>query len=101
VAYRAGGHIAVAMLTDRLPEGLRACCACVVDLLMLASGDVRGGRARGCAWRHGGRASAELPWLPVGITYCHCPWAAITLLFVLEKICLGLAAPSRGGHVRP
>lgn len=35
VSYRAGSHIAVNMLTDRLPASLQRVCARVVDLLML------------------------------------------------------------------
>ena len=35
VSYRAGSHIAVNMLTDRLPDMLKTACARVVDLLML------------------------------------------------------------------
>ena len=35
VSYRAGSHIAVNMLTDRLPASLQRLCARVVDLLML------------------------------------------------------------------
>jgi hypothetical protein len=33
--YRAGSHIAVNMLTDRLPDTLKILCARLVDLLML------------------------------------------------------------------
>ena len=35
VSYRAGSHIAVNMLTDRLPDSMKTVCARVVDLLML------------------------------------------------------------------
>ena len=35
-AYRAGAHIAVQMLTDRLPAPLRRACAGFVHLAMLA-----------------------------------------------------------------
>lgn len=41
VSYRAGSHIAVNMLTDRLPGPLKTVCARAVDLLMLLiAGDV-------------------------------------------------------------
>ena len=33
--YRAGGHIAVGMLTDRLPEPLRWACEKLVDVAMV------------------------------------------------------------------
>jgi TRAP-type C4-dicarboxylate transport system permease small subunit len=85
-AYRANAHIAVTMLTDLLPRPLQRAAEVLVDLLMvLASGFV--------AW-YGGRLSletlgqsiAELPWLPVGVTYAALPiGSAITLLFVLER----------------
>ena len=85
-AYRANAHIAVTMLTDVLPRPLQRAAEVLVDLLMvLASGFV--------AW-YGGRRSletmgqsiAELPWLPVGVTYASLPiGSAITLLFVLER----------------
>ena len=85
-AYRANAHIAVTMLTDVLPRPRQRAAEVLVDLLMvLASGFV--------AW-YGGRLSletmgqsiAELPWLPVGVTYASLPiGSAITLLFVLER----------------
>lgn len=85
-AYRANAHIAVTMLTDALPQALQRAAGVLVDLLMVvASGFV--------AW-YGTRLSidtlgqsiAELPWLPVGVTYAPLPiGSAITLLFVLER----------------
>lgn len=90
VAYRAGGHIAVTMVSDRLPAHLKSAVNLLVDVLMMAlclfvvwfglnlSLDT---------WRQG---IAELPWLPVGATYLPVPiGAAITLLFVIEKRLLG------------
>jgi TRAP-type C4-dicarboxylate transport system permease small subunit len=89
-AYRANAHIAVTMFTDLLPRPLQAFAAVAVDLLMaLACGFV--------AW-YGGRlvletlhqSVAELPWLPVGVTYAALPvGSAITLLFVLERRLFG------------
>lgn len=85
-AYRANAHIAVTMLTDVLPRPLQKLAEVAVDLLMvLACGFV--------AW-YGtrlvigtmGQSIAELPWLPVGVTYAALPiGSAITLLFVLER----------------
>jgi TRAP-type C4-dicarboxylate transport system permease small subunit len=89
-AYRANAHIAVTMLTDRLPRALQAFAERIVDLLMvLACGFV--------AWYGGrlvlgtmGQSVAELPWLPVGITYASLPiGSAVTLLFVLERVVFG------------
>jgi TRAP-type C4-dicarboxylate transport system permease small subunit len=37
-----------------------------------------------------GQSVAELPWLPVGITYAAIPLGALaTLLFVLERMLIG------------
>ncbi len=85
-AYRAGGHIAVTMLTDLLPAGLQGLLSIVVDLLMaIISGFVLWYGTRLCleTW---GQSISELPWLPVGATYAAVPLgAAATLLFVIEK----------------
>ena len=89
-AYRANAHIAVTMLTDVLPRPLQRLAALAVDLLMaLACGFV--------AWYGGrlvletmGQSVAELPWLPVGVTYAALPLgSAVTLLFVLERRLFG------------
>ncbi len=85
-AYRAGGHIAVTMLTDLLPAPLRGVLEVVVDLLMaVISAFVIWYGTRLCleTW---GQNISELPWLPVGATYAAVPLgAAATLLFVIEK----------------
>lgn len=89
-AYRAGGHIAVTMLTERLPDGLQRVLAVAVDVLMgLVCGFCLVWGTRLCleTWNQG---IAELPWLPVGATYAALPvGAALTLLFVLEKRLFG------------
>ncbi len=88
--YRANAHIAVGMLTDRLPNPLRWICEKVVDLCMVGI----------CLFvmLWGGKLAmetmiqnlADLPWMPVGITYAPLPiGSALTLLFVLEKALLG------------
>jgi TRAP-type C4-dicarboxylate transport system permease small subunit len=89
-AYRAGAHIAVAMLTDRLPAPLRAACRWLVHLLMLVV----------CLFMivYGSKLSLEtmgqtitaLPWLPVGVTYSPVPIGGfLTLFFVLENLVFG------------
>jgi TRAP-type C4-dicarboxylate transport system permease small subunit len=92
-AYRAGGHIAVAMLTDRLPAPAARALAFAVDALMLVV-------CAFVAW-YGTRlclstmqqSIAELPWLPVGVTYLAIPLgAAATLVFVLERMVWGSQA---------
>lgn len=85
-AYRANAHIAVTMLTDALPPALRRIADVLVDLLMLvASGFVAWYGTRLCMATLG-QSIAELPWLPVGVTYAPLPiGSAITVLFVLER----------------
>jgi len=89
-AYRAGAHIAVQMLTDRLPIPLRRGCAWFVHLAMFAaSGFVV---IWGFQLVQGmmGQTISELPWLPVGITYLALPLGSlVTALFVVEHMVFG------------
>jgi TRAP-type C4-dicarboxylate transport system permease small subunit len=89
-SYRAGAHIAVAMLTDRLSTSLQKQCAWLVDVCMLAIcmfGVVYGTKlCLGTMEQN----LAELPWLPVGFTYAPLPLGALlTLIFVVEKMVFG------------
>ena len=88
--YRAGAHIAVGMLTDRLPRPLRRLCERLVDLAMVVIClfvIVWGGKL---ALETMIQYLADLPWMPVGITYLPLPLGSLlTLLFVLEKALLG------------
>lgn len=92
-AYRAGAHIAVAMLTDALPAPAQRVLARAVDLLMLGvCAFVAWYGTRLCAETMG-QSIAELPWLPVGVTYAAIPIGALaTLLFVLERMVWGSQA---------
>lgn len=89
-SYRAGAHIAVAVLTDRLPTALRKPLATVVLLLMVVIClfvMVWGTKLCIATW---GQTISELPWLPVGVTYAPVPLGGLlTLLFVLEHLALG------------
>jgi TRAP-type C4-dicarboxylate transport system permease small subunit len=89
-AYRAGGHIAVTMLTDRLPAGLRLPLGKLIDgLLLLVCGFVLWYGTR-LSLETMGQSIAELPWLPVGVTYAAIPVGALaTALFVLEHLVYG------------
>jgi TRAP-type C4-dicarboxylate transport system permease small subunit len=89
-AYRAGGHIAVSMLTDRLPPGWRKGFEVLVDVLMLAvCGFVAWYGTRLCIETMG-QSIAEIPWMPVGVTYIAIPAGAVlTVLFVLERMVAG------------
>jgi TRAP-type C4-dicarboxylate transport system permease small subunit len=90
VAYRAGSHIAVALLTDRLPEGLRHLLRGAVHLLMLVVAlfaVVYGTRLCIQTW---GQVIGQLPWMPVGLTYTPVPLGGlVTALFVIEHVVLG------------
>jgi TRAP-type C4-dicarboxylate transport system permease small subunit len=92
-AYRANAHIAVTMLTDRLPAASERVCAWIVDAFMLiACGFVAVYGTKLCIGTMQ-QSVAELPWLPVGVTYASLPiGAAITILFVLERRFLGSQA---------
>lgn len=89
-AYRAGAHISVAMLTDRLNRAQQKLCVVLVDVAMLAIclfGLVYGTKL--CLGTMG-QNLAELPWLPVGISYAPLPLGAfLTLMFVVEKMVFG------------
>jgi TRAP-type C4-dicarboxylate transport system permease small subunit len=90
VAYRAGAHIAVALVTDRLPAAARRPVALLVDVLMgivCLFMIVWGGKL---SLETMGQEVAELPGLAVGITYLPLPiGGAATLLFVIERILYG------------
>lgn len=89
-SYRAGGHIAVAMLTQRLPAGLQSMLRGVVHVLMLAVSLFTlwyGVQLCIGTW---GQSIPELPWMPVGFSYLPVPiGGAVTALFVLEHMFLG------------
>lgn len=89
-AYRAGGHIAVNMLTDVLPPAARRVLARLADLLMaLVCLFVAGYGAQLCNATFG-QTVAEVPWLPVGVTYLPMPLGALaTLAFVVERMLFG------------
>lgn len=90
-AYRAGGHIAVTMITDALPAPLRWIAGRVADIAMaIICAFVLWYGVQLCDATMG-QTIAELPWMPVGVTYLPIPLgAAATLLFVLERIVYGV-----------
>lgn len=92
-AYRAGAHIAVTMLTDRLPAALRGALRVLVNVLMVvvcAFVAYYGFRLCVETWN---QSISELTWLPVGVTYASLPIGAVaTLLFVIERMVYGSQA---------
>jgi TRAP-type C4-dicarboxylate transport system permease small subunit len=89
-SYRAGAHIAVALLTDRLPKPLQAACSVAADVLMAAVCLFTVVYGTKLCLETMGQTLAELPWLPVGLTYAPLPLGGLfTLLFVIEKMAFG------------
>jgi TRAP-type C4-dicarboxylate transport system permease small subunit len=88
--YRAGGHIAVGMLTDRMPPSLQWLCAKLVDVLMMLVCLFVMFWGYKLSMEMMRQGLAELPWLPVGYTYMPLPIGSfLTLLFVLENMFWG------------
>lgn len=89
-SYRAGAHIAVAMLTDRLTPGLRKGADVLANLIMVVVCGfvvIWGTKLVMGTW---GQSLDSLPWMPVGATYAPLPIGSfITLLFVIERMVFG------------
>ncbi|MDQ0122340.1 TRAP-type C4-dicarboxylate transport system permease small subunit [Pseudomonas lini] len=89
-SYRAGAHMAVAMLTDRMAPELRKTMSIVSQLLMATIClfmTVWGTKLCISTWN---QFMSALPTLRVGITYMPIPVGGLlTLIFVLEKLLLG------------
>jgi TRAP-type C4-dicarboxylate transport system permease small subunit len=89
-SYRAGAHMAVAMLTDRMQPNLRKTMSIVSQLLMATIClfmTIWGTKLCMATWN---QFMSALPTLRVGITYMPIPLGgALTLIFVLEKLLLG------------
>ncbi len=91
--YRAGGDIAVVMLSQRLRGVPKRLLGLSIDLAMaLVCLFVLGYGAR-LSLQTMGQTVSELPWLPVGVTYLPIPLGAlVTLVFVLERLVWGSQA---------
>ncbi|MFJ4445790.1 TRAP transporter small permease [Pseudomonas sp. NPDC089422] len=89
-SYRAGAHMAVAMVTDRLPQPLRRLVAVFTQLLMLGVCVFMtwyGFKLCVTTWN---QYMASLPSVRVGMSYAPIPVGGVlTLIFVLEKLLLG------------
>ncbi|PVZ38994.1 TRAP transporter small permease [Pseudomonas sp. CC120222-01a] len=89
-SYRAGAHMAVAMVTDRLPEPLRRLVAVFTQLLMVGVCifmTCYGFKLCVTTWN---QYMASLPSVRVGMSYAPIPVGGVlTLVFVLEKLLLG------------
>ncbi|MFP3525387.1 TRAP transporter small permease, partial [Pantoea sp. SIMBA_072] len=89
-SYRAGAHMAVAMITDRLPPLQRSMIALLVQVLMIlvcVFMTYYGTKLCITTWN---QFLASLPGVRVGMTYAPIPIGGVlTLVFVLEKLLLG------------
>lgn len=89
-AYRARTHIAVAMVTERLPPGLQKVLVSVVDLLMLSVALFTTWYGTKLCIETWGQSIGQLPWMPVGLTYLPVPLGGLTtVIFVLEHVLIG------------
>lgn len=90
VGYRAGSHIAVNMLTDRLPAMLKTLCARLVDLLMMLISLIMFWYSYLLCIELWEQPVAEFPLLTSGESYLPLPiGSAILILFVLERLLFG------------
>lgn len=89
-SYRAGAHMAVAMVTDRMPEPTRRLVAVLTQLLMVGVCLFMtwyGFQLCATTWN---QYMASLPSMRVGMSYAPIPVGGLlTLIFVLEKLLLG------------
>lgn len=93
VAYRAGAHIAVAMLTGRLSQRAQHVLRGVVHGLMLCISAFMVFYGTSLCMGTWGQTIPDLPWMPVGASYLPVPLGGfITLLFVLEHVVFGSQA---------
>lgn len=94
--YRAESHIAVKLLTARLPVKLHASAARLVDLLMAALAlfmVIWGAQLCYVTWN---QVIAEFPFLSAGVTYAPLALgSAVTLLFIFERFVAGSQAERR------
>jgi len=88
--YRAHGHIAVAMVTERLPKRVQPVLATLMEVVMLVVAlfvTVYG--AKLCLETMN-QNIGQLPWMPVGVTYLPVPLGGLTtVIFVLERLAFG------------
>jgi|TARA_B110000503_G_C6995709_1_gene349326 TRAP-type C4-dicarboxylate transport system permease small subunit len=88
--YRANSHIAVTMLTDKLPASLHQITAIFVDVMMATACLFVVWYGASLCLGTMGQSISELPWLPVGVTYLSLPLGSLfTLLFVVERRWVG------------
>ena len=88
--YRANAHIAVAMVTEKLPTPVRSALARAMDVLMLLIAVFMTWYGAKLCMETWNQSIGQLPWMPVGVTYLPVPiGGAITAVFVLERLVYG------------
>ncbi len=89
-SYRAGAHMAVTTVTDRLPTNLQPMITLLVQILMAVIClfmTIWGIKLCIATWN---QFMSTLPTLRVGISYAPIPLGgAITLIFILERLAFG------------
>ena len=89
-SYRAGAHMAVGMITDRLPPLQRQLVALLVQVLMILVCVFMTYYGTTLCLTTWNQFLASLPGVRVGMTYAPIPVGGVlTLVFVLEKLLLG------------
>ena len=91
-AYRAGNHIAVGMLTDRLPPNLQFIFARIVDVLMavIALFVIYYGGDRVLFFMGTGQSLPDFPSIKVYWTFLPIPLGSfLTLFFIIESLFFG------------
>ncbi|MFK3775464.1 TRAP transporter small permease [Pseudomonas sp. NPDC089406] len=89
-SYRAGAHMAVAMITDRLPPLQRRLLSVFVQVLMIVVCVFMTWYGTQLCITTWNQSLASLPGVRVGMTYAPIPVGGVlTLSFVLEKLLLG------------
>lgn len=89
-SYRAGAHMAVGMITDRLPPLQRHLVALLVQVLMILVCVFMTWYGTKLCLTTWNQSLASLPGVRVGMTYAPIPLGGVlTLIFVLEKLLLG------------
>ena len=101
-AYRLNLHMNISYFADRLPPPWRALLDIVVQLLMALIATfmiIWGERLVEVTWHN---TIADFPFLSVGITYLPIPiGGACLLLFIIERIFLGLPPDPLAHHPEP
>lgn len=89
-SYRAGSHLAVSLVTDRLPPHLQKICALLVKLFLAIISLFLVWYGTALCMRLLHQPIAEFPVLSAGAAYSPLPVGSfITLLFVVESIVYG------------